>query len=100
MKKTDIMNKLSILHPRFLRLKKSLLLVPALALLSMVLVGVAVPQVHAAMQANASASPFCSGHGCDDRDPYATHCAGQSWDQVWVVVTSPIKNQHGQQIGY
>src|SRR5579885_2705854 len=50
MKKTDIMNKLSILHPRFLRLKKSLLLITALALLSKALVGVAVPQVHAVMQ--------------------------------------------------
>lgn len=100
MKNTHKMNEQSIPQPHFSRLKKNLLLVTALALLSLVLVGVAAPQVHAAALTFTSASPLCSGHGCDDRDPYATHCAGQSWDQVWVVLTSPVKNQHGQQIGY
>jgi hypothetical protein len=100
MKKIDTLNEPSIHQPRFPRLKKSLLLVTALALLSLVLAGVTVPQAHAAAHTFTSASPLCSGHGCDDRDPYTTHCAGQSWDQVWVVVTSPIKNQYGQQIGY
>jgi hypothetical protein len=77
------------------------LLVPVLALLCL---GVTTQVFAATHRAPAgpqmSLGPLCSGHGCDDRDPYATRCAGQSWDQVWVVLSASIKNQRGQQIGY
>jgi hypothetical protein len=83
-----------------LRWSNVLVLVPVLALLCL---GVTT-QVSAATHRVPSSQrvhlgPLCSGYGCDDRDPYATRCAGQSWDQVWVVLSAPIKNQHGQQIG-
>src|SRR5579885_3395765 len=62
---------------------KVLVLIPVLALFCL---GVTTQVFAATHRAPAgpqmSLEPLCSGYGCDDRDPYATRCAGQSWDQV------------------
>lgn len=46
--------------------------------------------------------PTCSGVGCDGTNPYATFCAGQSWDQWRVLASTPVKADDGGSaiIGY
>jgi hypothetical protein len=47
-----------------------------------------------------NAGPLCSGTGCNGKDPYVMHCAGQSWDSWYVVLTKPVLSQENQPIGY
>ncbi len=43
--------------------------------------------------------PACVGNACNGLDPYATFCAGQSWDTWSMLKSNPLKDKEGQQIG-
>jgi hypothetical protein len=44
--------------------------------------------------------PSCVGQGCNFTNPYATECAGQSWDSWWVVLSGYLRDNHGNIGGY
>jgi hypothetical protein len=52
---------------------------------------------HALMPAGA---PSCFEQGCNFTNPYATECAGQSWDSWWVVLSGYLRDSHGNIGGY
>jgi hypothetical protein len=62
------------------------------------------PRPHTIMKAHRpqlpASSPSCSGERCNFTNPYATDCAGQSWDVWWVVLSGYLRDSHGNIGGY
>lgn len=51
-----------------------------------------------ASAATLKVDPTCAGHGCTGTDAYATQCAGQPFDQEYIVLSAPLEFA-GQALG-
>jgi hypothetical protein len=76
----------------------SLLLVAPFSVSAQGLTGGPVPsasQVQFTRAMQPTGEPSCFGQGCNFTNPYATECAGQSWDSWWVVLSGYLRDSHG-----